>query len=100
MKQAIINKAKAIQDAQAKNAEIGVAEATARVALINTRKDSAITVIDAKSKAEAIRVTQDQLKQSPAYLELRRIEAWEKGGSQVPTTVLGGNSSYIFSPNK
>ena len=92
LKDAIINKAKAIQDAQAKNAEVAVAQANALVELTNSRKDSAIKVMTAESEAKAISVKQQALQQSPQYIELIKAERWD---GKLPTVMSGSNGMFL-----
>jgi hypothetical protein len=102
LQEAIVNKTKAIQDAQAKMQEALVAEANAKKMIATARGDSAkavITaageaksaVISAEGEAEAMRLKQKEL--TPQYIEYIRAMNWN---GVLPTTVLGGNSSTLF----
>ena len=93
LKDAIIDKARHVQEAQAKLAEIQVADATSKVDLINAKKDSAVRVTRAKGEAEAIRVTQEVLKQSPQYVELRKVEKWN---GAYPNVVAGSGTGMLI----
>lgn len=52
----------------------------------------------AKAEAEQIRIQAEAInKQGWAeYVKLKWIEAWQAGGSNVPTTILWGESEYIL----
>lgn len=52
----------------------------------------------ATGEAEAIRIQAEAItKQGGAeYIQLQWIEAWRKGGSQVPRTVLSNDSSFLL----
>jgi len=59
-------------------------------------------VISATAEADAMRVRANALSANPQLIEYERLKvereaiaAWAKGGAQVPTTVMGGNSSGI-----
>lgn len=96
LKEAIINKSKAIQEAQAKQAEVAVAQANALVELTNARKDSTIKVMTALAEARAIKEKQEVI--TPQYVEYIK---WVNAGDavpRVPATVLGSGSGYIYSP--
>lgn len=90
LSESILNKAKAVQEAQASLAQVQVAEANAIVAITNARKDSAVRVTVAKGEAEAIKVKQDALQKSPQYVELIKAEAWDGKLPQVVTSGSGG----------
>lgn len=92
LKDGIVNKAKAVQDAQAKQAQVAVAIANAQVELTNGRKDSALTVMKAESEAKAIRVKQEALQQSPQYVELIKAERWD---GKLPTVTSGGTGMFL-----
>lgn len=62
--------------------------------LTEARTDSAARVTRAAGQAEEIRLIQQTIKSSPGFLRLREIEAWEKGGSQVPTAI--GEFPFVF----
>lgn len=95
LKLAILNKAKAIQEAQAKNAQIGVSEAAARVAVIDARKDSAVRVIEAQSIAEAMRVKKAEI--TPIYVDYLKWVDVDPNVPRVPQVVNGGSSSLLYS---
>lgn len=99
---AIINKTKAIQDAQAEDAKALTAEATGRKQVAQAKADSAFRVITAKGEAEAsyieavgtaraMKEKQQQL--TPLYVDYIRASNWN---GVLPTTVLGSNSSTLM----
>lgn len=60
-------------------------------------------IAQAKAEAEAIRIQAQAITQQGGrdYVNLKWIESWEKGGSQVPTMILGeGSGSFLFNLNQ
>lgn len=96
LKDAISNKAKAIQEAQAKLAEVTVAEANAKIELTNARKDSAVKVMTALAEARAIREKQEVI--TSQYVEYTKWVNASPDIPRVPSTVLGSSSNYLYSP--
>lgn len=96
LKASIINKAKAVQDAQASVAQQAVSKANAEIEIINSRRDSITTMLTANAEANAIRVKQDALKESPQYVELIKAQRWN---GALPVTMLGGTIPF-FNINK
>lgn len=92
---AILQKAKAVQEAQASLAQVQVAEADAKVAVVNANKDAEVTIIEAKSVAEAMRLKKAEL--TPIYVEYIKWKDVKNDVPRVPTTVLGSGSNYLFS---
>jgi regulator of protease activity HflC (stomatin/prohibitin superfamily) len=93
LKDAISEKAKAVQEAQAKLAQVNVANANAQIEITNARKDSAVMVAKANGEAEAIRVKQNALKESPQYVELIKAQQWD---GKLPQTIIGGSGAVPF----
>lgn len=93
LKEAISNKAKAVQEAQAAIALQQVTKANAENEIINARKDSTVTMLKANSEANAIRVKQDALKESPQYVELIKAQTWD---GKLPQTIIGGSGAVPF----
>lgn len=93
LKASIINKAKAVQDAQAARAQQDVTRANAEIEIINANKDSAIKVKGANAEALSIRVKQDALRESPQYVELIKAQQWD---GKLPQTIIGGNGTVPF----
>lgn len=101
LKEAIINKTKAIQEAQAKMQEALVADANAQKQIAVARGDSAKAVItaagrakaeiiEAQGTAEAMKLKQQQL--SALYVEYLKAQGWD---GKLPTTVLGNSTPMI-----
>lgn len=90
---AIEAKQKAVQDAQTiENQKLSViAEGEKRVA--KAKADSSALVIEAKAEAEIIRLKQDQLQKSPAYVDLIKAEKWD---GKLPQIVTGGNNGLFM----
>lgn len=59
------------------------------------------TIARAQGEAEAIKIQSAaiQAQGGKDYVTLKWIEAWEKGGSKVPSTVAGQGSNFLFTPN-
>lgn len=102
LQEAITNKTKAIQEAQAKMQEALVAEANAQKMIQTAKGDSAKAVIEAsgranamlieaEAEAEAMKLKQQQL--TALYVEYQRIQKWN---GILPTTVLGGGANTLF----
>lgn len=91
LQQAIIEKTKAIQEAQAATQQVIVAEARAKQKIAVARGDSAQAVIAASGEAEAIR--RKQITLSPMYIDYMKAQKWD---GRMPTTILGSNSSALI----
>ena len=90
LQESIINKTKAIQQAEAseQQALAAIAEGKRKVAV--ARADSAETIINAQAAALAIKIKQNQL--SPLYIEYVKWNAWD---GKLPTTVAGGSGTLL-----
>ena len=90
LQESIINKTKAIQQAEAseQQALAAIAEGKRKVAV--ARADSAETIINAQAAALAIKIKQNQL--SPLYIEYLKAQAWN---GVLPTTVAGGSGTFL-----
>ena len=88
---AINAKTKAVQEAQAAVQQKIVAEANAQTQIARAKGDSAQAVIAAAGRAEAVRKEQQFL--TPLYIEYLKVQKWK---GEVPTTMLGGNSSTLL----
>lgn len=86
----IEQKTKAIQDVQVAEQRKLVAIAEGITKRESAKADSAVLVIGAASRAKANSVVQASL--TPLLIQQQWINAWEKGGSQVPQVVTGGGS--------
>jgi hypothetical protein len=90
LQESIINKTKAIQQAEAseQQAIAAIAEGKRKVAV--ARADSAETIINAQAAALAIKIKQNQL--SPLYIEYVKANAWD---GKLPTTVAGNGGTFL-----
>ena len=89
--EAINQKTKAVQEAQAAIQQKIVAEAQALTQIAKAKGDSAQAVIAASGRAEAVRKEQQYL--TPMYIEYIRTQRWD---GKYPTTMLGGNTSTLL----
>lgn len=76
--------------------DVAATKAQAEINVTKSKGDAEALLVRARAESEANKLKQQSL--TPLLVEMRRIEAWEKGGSQVPTTVLGSNTQLIHSP--
>jgi len=90
LQESIINKTKAIQQAEAseQQAIAAIAEGKRKVAV--ARADSAETIINAQAAALAIKIKQNQL--SPLYIEYVKANAWD---GKLPNTVAGNGGMFL-----
>ena len=90
LQESIINKTKAIQQAEAseQQALAAIAEGKRKVAV--ARADSAETIINAQAAALAIKIKQNQL--SPLYIEYIKAQNWD---GKLPTTMAGGSGTFL-----
>jgi len=79
---ALNSKIEATQAAQQSENEL-------RQALAEAKK----TVAAARAEAESLRLKQQAI--SPLLVKMRWIEAWEKGGSQMPKVINGGGGTLL-----
>lgn len=85
--QAIEAKVTAVQNAEAQKNK-----------LEQVKYEAQQTIETAKATAEAQRISAQSLQAQGGadYVKLQWIKAWEKGGSHVPTTILGDNASNFL----
>jgi len=88
---AIVNKTKAIQDAQAAFQKALVADAQAKEKIAIVKGDSAYNVIQAAGKAEAIK--KEQMFLTPMYIEYVQALRWD---GKYPTTIAGDGSGVLL----
>jgi hypothetical protein len=90
LQESIINKTKAIQQAEAseQQALAAIAEGKRKVAV--ARADSAETIINAQAAALAIKIKQNQL--SPLYIEYIKAQAWD---GKLPKTIAGSSGTFL-----
>lgn len=89
--QSIVEKTKAVQEAQAALQRKIVADAEAQEKIARAKGDSAQAVIEAAGRAEAVRREQQVL--TPLYIEFLKVKTWK---GEVPQVVGGGNSGFII----
>lgn len=92
---AIKDKTVAIQNRQSAENQKYVIIAQGETNISKAKADSQVQVIAAKAEAEVIRVKQEQLKQSPAYIDLIKAEKWD---GQLPQIVTGNSSMMMNLP--
>lgn len=101
LQNAIVNKTKSIQDAQASLQKVLVAEADGKIAVAKAKADSAKAVITAsgdanaalitaRADAEAIKLKQNQL--SSTYVDYIKASRWD---GVLPSTMLGNSIPMI-----
>jgi regulator of protease activity HflC (stomatin/prohibitin superfamily) len=60
-------------------------------------------IVQARGEAEAIKIQAEAITQQGGkdYVNLKWVEAWGKGGAQVPATILGdGGANFLFNLNR
>lgn len=93
--EAIRNKTVAIQNRQSAENQKYVIIAEGETNIAKAKADSTAQVIGAKAEAEVIKVKQEQLKQSPAYIDLIKAEKWN---GQLPQIITGGGNTLMQLP--
>ena len=90
LQESIINKTKAIQQAEAseQQALAAIAEGKRKVAV--ARADSAETIINAQAAALSMKIKQREL--TPLYVEYVKAQAWD---GKLPKTVAGGSGTFL-----
>lgn len=94
LKQVIIDKTNAVQNAQKAELQKITAIADAQTKMANARGDSAEKVINALADAKVIELKTKEL--SPTYVEYIK---WSNAGDnvpRVPSTILGSGTSYLM----
>lgn len=94
--ESIERKTKAIQDVQVAENEARVAIAQGDKKIATARADSSATVIEAAANAMAIKLKQEQI--TPVYVEYIRWLNADPTVERVPSTMLGSNTPFIYSP--
>jgi hypothetical protein len=90
LQESIINKTKAIQQAEASEQQAIAAEAEGKRKVAVARADSAEMIINAQAAALAIKIKQNQL--SPLYIEYIKAQAWD---GKLPRTVAGNGGTFL-----
>lgn len=95
---AINNKVKATQLGQQKEQELKQVQADSAKEV--TKAYGSAAAIKAMADAKAYENEKLNTTLTPALIRLKEIEAWEKGGSQVPTYMSGQSGSFNFLMNQ
>jgi len=90
LQEAIIQKTKSIQQAQASEQQALAAIADGKRKIAVARADSAEAVINAKAAALTIKLKQSEL--TPMYIEYTKASKWD---GVLPTTVAGGSGTFL-----
>jgi hypothetical protein len=93
-KNAINAKNNAVQNALQAQNKVKQAEAEARIKIAVAEGDAQALLTRAKAEAQSNTLKQQTL--TPMLLEQQRIEAWRKGGSQVPSYVGSGGEKFLM----
>jgi hypothetical protein len=90
LQESIINKTKAIQQAEAseQQALAAIAEGKRKVAV--ARADSAETIINAQAAALSMKIKQREL--TPLYVEYVKAQAWD---GKLPKTMAGSSGTFL-----
>lgn len=90
LQEAIIQKTKAIQQAQSSEQQALAAIADGKRKIAVARADSAETIINAKAAALAIQLKQEKISQM--YIEYVKACAWD---GKLPSTIAGGSGTFL-----
>jgi regulator of protease activity HflC (stomatin/prohibitin superfamily) len=93
LRQSIIAKTTAIQNAQTINNRIASARAEADIKVATAKGDAESMLTRARAEAEANKLKQQSL--TPLLIQQQAIEAWKSGGAQVPSTILGSSNTFV-----
>ena len=91
---ALNSKVQMTQDAQRAQNEVIKAEAEAKIKVAKAQGDAEAMLTNARAEAEANKLKNSTL--TPMLVQTRWIEAWEAGGSQVPTYITGSSASQFL----
>jgi len=94
IKEALNAKVQMTQDAQRAQNEVVKAEAEAKIKVAKAEGNAAAMLAEARAEAESNKLKNSTL--TPLLAQMRWIEAWEKGGSKVPTYVTGTSGSQFL----
>lgn len=90
LQDAIIQKTKSVQQAEASKQQAIAAKADGERKVAVAKADSAESIINASAQALAIRLKQKEL--TPNYIEFKKIEKWN---GQLPSTIAGGQGTFL-----
>ena len=94
IKAALNSKVQMTQDAQRAQNEVVKAEAEAKIKVAKAEGNAAAMLAEARAEAEANKLKNSTL--TPLLVQMRWIEAWEKGGASVPTYIAGNGGSQFL----
>jgi regulator of protease activity HflC (stomatin/prohibitin superfamily) len=93
-KNAINAKNNAVQKALMAENKVKQAEAEAKIKVAEAQGDAESTLTRARAEAESNKLKQATL--TPMLLQQQWIDAWRKGGAQVPTYMAGGGEKFMM----
>jgi regulator of protease activity HflC (stomatin/prohibitin superfamily) len=93
-KNAINAKNNAVQKALMAENRVKQAEAEAKIKVAEAEGDAQSTLTRARAEAEANTLKQRTL--TPMLLQQQWIEAWRRGGSQVPQYITSGGGNFMM----
>lgn len=88
----------AIEAKQVAEVQVKTAQNKANAARQQAQGEADAALIRASAEAKSKRLLSSTV--SKAVLQLEWIKAWEKGGSQVPTFIAGGNTPFMLDLSK
>lgn len=94
IKDALNSKVQMTQEAQRSQNAVIKAEADARIQVAKANGNAEAMLAMARAEAEANRLKNSTL--TPLLVQMRWIEAWQEGGSLVPTYVAGNQGSQFM----
>jgi hypothetical protein len=94
---AVKAKALAIQNAQTIENRQKEIRAQVENDILEAKRDSAVTVMEALAEAKSISVKQEALRQSPQYVELIKAEKWD---GKLPSYMFGSGTIPMINLNK
>ena len=93
-KKAINAKNNAVQSALMAENKVKQAEAEAKIKVATANGNAEALLANARAEAESNRLRQQTL--TPMLLQQQWIEAWRRGGSQVPQYITSGGEKFIM----
>ena len=97
LRQTQFDQMKRVVEAQATaNATMARADADAYNLRVTSEAEAIATLVKAEADAKAIKLMQEQLQTSPAYIQTLWIEAWKSGGAQIPSIVLNDDTEMFY----
>jgi regulator of protease activity HflC (stomatin/prohibitin superfamily) len=93
-KKAINAKNNAVQSALMAENKVKQAEAEAKIKVATANGNAEALLANARAEAESNRLRQQTL--TPMLLQQQWIEAWRRGGSQVPQYITSGGGNFMM----